>query len=45
MQSADADYAHARRICKGFEINVLGAYHDFSVSSDTFLLTDAFENF
>ena len=24
----DADYMHAKRVCKGFEIKYLGEYHD-----------------
>ena len=27
----DADYVHAKRICKDFEIKNLGAYHDLYV--------------
>ena len=41
----DADYAHAKRVCKDFEIKNLGEYHDFYVQSDTLLLSDVFENF
>ena len=41
----DADYAHAKRVCKNFEIKNLGEYHDFYVQSDTFLLPYVFENF
>ena len=41
---ADADYAHAKRICKDFEIKNLGEYHDLYVQSDTLLLPDVFEN-
>ena len=37
---SDADYMHAKRFCKGFEIN-LGEYHDLYVHSDTLLLADA----
>ena len=40
----DADYAHARRICKDFEIKNLGKYHDLYIQSDTLLLADIFEN-
>ena len=40
-----ADYAHAKRECKGFEIKNLGEYHDLYVQSDTLLLVDVFENF
>ena len=41
----DADYAHAKRVCKDFEIKHLGEYHDLYVQSDTLLLGDVFENF
>ena len=41
----DADYAHAKRVCKDFEIKRLGEYHDLCVQSDTLLLADVFENF
>ena len=42
---ADADYAHAKRVCKYSEIKNLGEYHDLYVQSDTLLLADVFENF
>ena len=41
----DADYAHAKRVCKDFEIKKLGQYHDLYVQSNTLLLADVFENF
>ena len=41
----DADYAHAKRVSKDFEIKNLGGYHDLNVQSNTLLLADAFENF
>ena len=41
----DADYAHAKRVCKDFEIKKLGEYHDLYVQSDTLLLADVFYNF
>ena len=41
----DADYAHAKRVCKDFEIKNLAEYHDLYVQSDTLLFADVFENF
>ena len=41
----DADYTHAKRVCKGFETKFFGEYHDLYVQSDTLLLADVFENF
>ena len=41
---ADADYAHAKRISKDFEIKNLREYHDLYVQSDTLLLAAVFEN-
>ena len=41
----DADYAHAKRVCKDFEIKHLREYRDLYVQSDILLLTDVFENF
>ena len=41
----DADYAHAKRVCKGFKIENLVDYHDFYVQIDTLLLVDIFKNF
>ena len=41
----DADYAHAKRVCKDFERKNLGEYHDLYVQSNTLLLADVFENF
>ena len=42
---SDADYSHAKRVCKDFEIKNLGEYHDLHVQSNTLLLADGFENF
>ena len=33
----DADYAHAKRVCKDFKIRNLGDYHDLHVQSDIFV--------
>ena len=41
----DADYAHAKRVYKDFEIIHLGEYHDLYVQSNILLLADVFENF
>ena len=38
--NTDADYAHAKKVCKDFEIKILGDYHDLYV-----LLDETFENF
>ena len=41
----DADYGHAKRVRKDFEIKYLGEYHDLYAQRDTLLLADVFENF
>ena len=41
----DANYTHAKRVCKDFEIKELGEYHDFYVEMNTLLSDDVFENF
>ena len=41
----DADYAHAKRVCKDFEIEILGKYYDLYVQNNILLLADVFENF
>ena len=37
----DADYTHAKKLCKDFETNNLGKYHDCYVKSNTLLLGNA----
>ena len=41
----DADYMHAKRVCKEFEIKKLGKYHDLYLKIDTLLLTNVFKIF
>ena len=41
----DADYTHAKNVCKDFEIKNIGEYHDLYVKSNILLLTNIFENF
>ena len=39
------DYIHATRVCKNFEIKILGEYHDLYRKSYALLSTDVFEDF
>ena len=41
----DAEYVHAKRVHKDFELQKLGEYHDVYVQSDALLLAEVFENF
>ena len=41
----DADYVHAKKVSKDFEIKDLGEHHDLYVQGLTLLLADVFENF
>ena len=41
----DADYAHAKRVSKDFQIKDLGEYHDLYVQSNILLLADVLDNF
>ena len=40
----NADYTNAKRVCKDFEIKILGEYNDLYFQSDILLLANAFEN-
>ena len=41
----NADYMHAKRVCKDLKIKKLGEYHDLYFKSDVLLLGHVFENF
>ena len=41
----DADYMHQKIVCKDFQINNLGEYHDLYVQSNTLLIADVFQTF
>ena len=43
--TTDADYTYEKNVCKDFEIENLGEYHDLHVQSNTFLLADVSDNF
>ena len=43
--NTDADYMHAKRVCKKFEIKSLDEDHDLYLKSDTLLLAEVFGNF
>ena len=38
----DADYAHAKRVCKDSKMKKLGEYHNLHVQNDILLLADVF---
>ena len=40
----DADYPHAKGVCKDFKVKNLRDYHDFYVQSDALLLANVFES-
>ena len=41
----DADYMHAKKVCKNFEKKKLGKYYDLYLKNDILLLADVFKNF
>ena len=41
----DADYAHAKRVCKDFEIKNLGKCHYLRVQNNILFLANVFESF
>ena len=41
----NADYMHAKRVCKYFEIKIFCECHDLYLKNDTQLLLGVFENF
>ena len=41
----DADYIHAKRVSKDFEIKTFGEYHHLYLKRDTLLLPDVSRNF
>ena len=41
----DADYVHAKRFCKDFEVKNIGEYQGLYHKSGTLPLADVFENF
>ena len=41
----NADYIHAKRVCKDFEIENLGEHHDLYLKNNTLLWLNFFKNF
>ena len=41
----DSDYTHTKGVCKDFEINIFGVYHNLYFKCDTLILAEVFENF
>ena len=42
---ADADYMHAKSVCKNFEIKYLGECYDLYLKGKTLCFADLFEKF
>ena len=42
---ADAEYKHAKGVCKDFKTKNVGEYHDLYVQSDKLLLADVSNDF
>ena len=40
----DANYTHAKRVCKDFKITNLGEYNNLYVQTDTLSLAGVFDN-
>ena len=45
QEISDADYIHAQKVWKNFDIKNFGQYHDLYLILDTVLLADAFQEF
>ena len=45
LNITDANYMHTKRVCKDFEIKILGEYHDLHLKSDILIFEDVFKNF
>ena len=41
----DTDYIYPKRVCKDFEINNLGEYHNLDLKNDTLLMAGVLKNF
>ena len=41
----DSNYNHAKRVCRDFEIQNLGEYHDLYLKRSALLLADVVKNF
>ena len=41
----DTDYAHSKRVCKGFKIRRSEDYYGLHVQTNTLMLANVFQNF